>query len=357
MSESVSKRNKQQGAYLLSRHIRSFDFVRFVAVFMIIVFHYYVATPYADRYTPLWGREAVAMFFIISGAGLINRYYDSIDVREFYIKRAKSIFPAFWLSYFIIFLWNYVESSFHFASAVPAVNFIFTILGVDGLVTSMGIPTFYIIGEWFLGVIIILYLIFPLFRKIFIKYPTITLVVTFILRICLLLYNPFPLLVRFNPIVALSNFTLGAWLVIQYHNYSVENNIKNTDIIIPHTKLTLFLCFIGIVLGITIGVFGGIFEDVGEIFSSAGLFFLLILISQKINSEFVWRIVDWYSKISFEMFLFQHVIIVRFIPFVMNNFTKFNFLICLVWIIFVISSISYAVHGFTIAIKHSLADN
>lgn len=351
MDAANTKTLLPQREYLISKHIRSFDFIRFIAVFMIIVFHFYAATPYVERYVPLWGREAVAMFFIISGAGLINRYYDSIHVREFYIKRAKSIFPAFWLSYLIMFLWNYVESGFHFTSTVPAVNFIFTILGIDGLITSVGIPTFYIIGEWFLGVIIILYLIFPIFRKVFIKFPTITLVITFMMRIALLLYNPFPLAIRFNPIVALSYFTFGAWLVVEYHNYSVKNKIKNSEIIIPHAKTVLLMSLAGIVLGIMIGLNGGRHEDVGEIFSSAGLFFLLILISQKIKNVWAWRIIDWYSKVSFEMFLFQHVVIAKYVPFVLISFTKINLFICLLWIIIVISTIAYAVYNLTAVIK------
>ena len=42
-------------------------------------------------------------------------------------------------------------------------NFIFTILGLDGMLAAY-IPTFYILGEWFLGTIILMYLLFPLLR-------------------------------------------------------------------------------------------------------------------------------------------------------------------------------------------------
>jgi hypothetical protein len=52
------------------------------------------------------------------------------------------------------------------AVGVPAWRLILTAVGVDGLLFAQGVPTFYQVGEWFLGCIIGTYLLFPLLHWI-----------------------------------------------------------------------------------------------------------------------------------------------------------------------------------------------
>ena len=55
-------------------------------------------------------------------------------------------------------------------------NGLVTLTGFDGYVSIHGIPTFYILGEWFLGAIILMYLLFPLFRAALLKFPRLSLI-------------------------------------------------------------------------------------------------------------------------------------------------------------------------------------
>ena len=166
--------------------IFGFDFIRMIATLSIVLIHfnaiYIYASPQRMDLTVLttrlsniylggWG---VSLFFILSGASLMYVYQEKLEIKEFYKKRFLSIYPMFWIAYFIVFLFQfYLYKGFTFSKA-PIINFIFTIIGYDGNLMTV-IPTFYILGEWFLGCIISMYVIFPLLRKMVIKIPKVTL--------------------------------------------------------------------------------------------------------------------------------------------------------------------------------------
>ena len=76
--------------------------------------------------------------------------------------RAAATYPAFWLGFGALFLYGEV---LHGNNAdVPRWRVIFSVLGLDGYLAPVTV-TFYKIGEWFLGVILILYLVFPLLLR------------------------------------------------------------------------------------------------------------------------------------------------------------------------------------------------
>ena len=71
-------------------------------------------------------------------------------------------YPAFWLGFGALFLYGEV---LHGNNAdIPRWRVIFSVLGLDGYLAPVTV-TFYKIGEWFLGVILILYLVFPLLLR------------------------------------------------------------------------------------------------------------------------------------------------------------------------------------------------
>lgn len=163
------------------------DFVRTVAVISIVTTHFnarylyldpplpekaVITTTVSNIYLGDWG---VALFFIISGAALMYVYGEKCVIKQFYKKRFLSIYPMFWIAYIVAF-WglSYMNKSI-LGGGVPKFNFIFTILGFDGLLCE-NIPTFYVLGEWFLGAIILMYILFPVLRKMVNNRPIITIV-------------------------------------------------------------------------------------------------------------------------------------------------------------------------------------
>lgn len=161
------------------------DFIRAIAVVSILLTHFnarylYLSPPMPEKavitttvsniYIGNWG---VSLFFIISGAALMYVYQDRLDIKKFYKKRFLSIYPMFWIAYIFAFLFLFYTNKSVPGGGSPKINFIFTVLGLDGMLAAY-IPTFYILGEWFLGTIILMYILFPLLRKGVLSHPVLT---------------------------------------------------------------------------------------------------------------------------------------------------------------------------------------
>jgi peptidoglycan/LPS O-acetylase OafA/YrhL len=158
--------------YLYKKKIHFLDFIRCMATIQIVLFHYVCATQLPNKYVLLWGREGVALFFMISGCGLVNKYYYNLSVLDFYKRRFLGIIIPFWVAYIGAFIWKYFGNGFHTVfNQIPIENGIYTLIGVDGFLSVCGIPTFYLIGEWYMGALMIVYLFFPLWIYVFKRHP------------------------------------------------------------------------------------------------------------------------------------------------------------------------------------------
>ncbi len=220
-----SSNNKKRLFYL--------DFIRAFATIIIVITHFNALFLY-EVYRPelavgsayvfniYIGSFGVSLFLIISGASLMYVYQDklgkSMSIKEYFIKRIKKLYPMFWIAYFITMCIGIIQYGEIFInrSNAPKFNFIYSILGLDGYLTSFGIRTFYIVGEWFLGFIIIFYLIFPILLKLVKKFPKITLLSLIIIYAISLIYikNDYMLPVRIIEIV------FGMYLI--YYNKDVK---------------------------------------------------------------------------------------------------------------------------------------
>ncbi len=161
------------------------DFIRAIATVLIVITHYNALYLYnvpmqrpemaiiSMRISNIYiGAFGVTLFLIISGAALMHVYgnREKLDLKRFYKKRFLTIFPMFWLAYLAAFFYSFFTYG-GLDSTTPRANIIYSILGVDGLLLNYGIPTFYRVGEWFLGFIIIIYVIFPLFLYLINRAP------------------------------------------------------------------------------------------------------------------------------------------------------------------------------------------
>ena len=164
--------------------IKSLDFIRAVCAIGIVLFHFswnffeygiggdhLVFAQFANGN---WGGMFVAMFFMISGALLWHIYGSKISVWRFYVKRWLSIFPMFYLAWAIVYVYK-VQTVYNGVClwAGPKRLLLYTVFGVDGYFMQLD-PTkpgflvnYYMLGEWFLGAIVMLYVLFPLLRLLF----------------------------------------------------------------------------------------------------------------------------------------------------------------------------------------------
>ena len=193
----------------------SLDLIRAVSIIAILLEHFsfsYLQFNIPGKYIPFlkfangdWGGTFVAVFFMISGAALIYNYPTFVregesgfvaqlkGVLRFYWKRIITIYPLFYFCWVIFYyltsksikLWNW---------GGDWSNLWYTVFGVDGYFLHRHF-NYFCVGEWFLGAIIILYLLFPLVRFCFmrLRWPsTAILTALFLLNMFRFKYNSLP---------------------------------------------------------------------------------------------------------------------------------------------------------------------
>lgn len=116
-----------------------------------------------------------SLFFIVSGASLALTVPAEQNPAQFYKRRARAVYPLFWLAWFVVFSYRFVAHSGSFGGA-RTVTLVLTLLGLDNFAVAAGwVGTdFACVGEWFLGSILFLYLLFPLLQRGLRKRPWLT---------------------------------------------------------------------------------------------------------------------------------------------------------------------------------------
>lgn len=125
-----------------------------------------------------------SLFFIVSGASLALTVPAEQNPAQFYKRRARAVYPLFWLAWFVVFSYRFVAHPGSFGGA-RTVTLVLTLLGLDNFAVAAGwVGTdFACVGEWFLGSILFLYLLFPLLQRGLRKRPWLTWVLT--LAVCI----------------------------------------------------------------------------------------------------------------------------------------------------------------------------
>ena len=163
------------------------DFIRTLAVIAVLGCHFTRELEYAGVgfnikilpdfiFNVYMGSFGVGLFFIVSGASLMYNYSEKFDIKSFYIKRFWAIYPMFWIAYVLAFLYEFLRKG-GLDLPHPKSRFLLTLLGMDGYL-SFFVEDYYLLGEWFLGCLILLYLLFPLLRWGVKKHPVITAVLS-----------------------------------------------------------------------------------------------------------------------------------------------------------------------------------
>ena len=125
-----------------------------------------------------------SLFFIVSGASLALTVPAEQNPAQFYKRRARAVYPLFWLAWFVVFSYRFVAHPGSFSGA-RTVTLVLTLLGLDNFAVAAGwVGTdFACVGEWFLGSILFLYLLFPLLQRGLRKRPWLTWALT--LAVCI----------------------------------------------------------------------------------------------------------------------------------------------------------------------------
>lgn len=294
--------NGKSGAKMKKERLFYLDFIRAIATIAIVMTHFnarylfltpqrpekaIITTVVSNIYIGSWG---VSLFFIISGAALMYVYEERCELKKFYKKRFLSIYPMFWIAYSVVFLYRfYINCSVN--NGAPKINMLLSVLGFDGYLME-NISTFYILGEWFLGAIILMYLLFPILRKLINDHPVLLAIVIIVMYILIIWkYNiPFNQS-KFLP-TRIPEILFGMYFVKYIKKINLPTAIIATAILLlngflkPNWNESLQTTYVGI-----------------------ATFILLVYISYFVKYKVIETPCNIISKYSYAIFLVHHVII------------------------------------------------
>lgn len=197
-----------------NKRLVCFDLIRVFSCLCVIIAHFNAsmsgwtgsALLYANSIIPsnyLGGRVyigdiGVSLFFLLSGAAQMLSYREE-RVFSYYKRRFVSLFPMFWMAYVIASVVDFLL--YKGMPAIPLWRYAFSFVGMDGYLSDIGLLglSAYKIGEWFLGCILLLFVLFPLLYRGVKKLPVVTIL------LALAVYVPF----EFHPYIGRYSF-IGA---------------------------------------------------------------------------------------------------------------------------------------------------
>lgn len=256
--------------------------------------------PHIESTNAVLSELGISMFFIISGASLYLSMskYDKFPVGTYIYKRFKGIYPPFWIAYIIAFLYTFVENG-GLNPDIPVYRIWLSVVGMDGL-TLYAVPNFYLLGEWFLGTIILIYFYFPLLKFLIDKWPKVTWAVVLVLWVVYVYFYDFSLQIDRNPITRVVEIMFG----IYYCKYVVLNKNRKKSLRIA----AFIICLVVFVLLLFVKIPGEKMHWYLVVIMGITLFYVIAQIGSFINNKALATVVTAISVNSYSIFLVHHII-------------------------------------------------
>lgn len=159
---------KELAAAMKREIIKGLDLCKCLSALLILLYHFGVERLTAGFSSPSfaaapqfarWIEIACDLFFLTSGFSLWLGWGEGGKLSAYAKKRALAIYPMFWTGFFALFFYGEILHGNN--REIPRWRLLFSVLGLDGYLSQWTL-TFYKIGEWFLGCLILLYGVFPL---------------------------------------------------------------------------------------------------------------------------------------------------------------------------------------------------
>ena len=311
------------------------DFIKVISCIAVMLFHLDMHSFYADNNAPLFfglkflgmnvGDIAVSLFIISSGFGLGLSAKENFSLTSYIRKRFLAIYPSYWLSYAVVAL-LFILLSKPIGEGVPAIKFLLTIIGLDGLFLYK-FPNYYLVGEWYTGYMLITYIFFPFLFLYGLKKPLLSFLLLIGLVVSLhIKYGAiFEMWEPINPLMRLPEFFFGICFAQNIRKDKLLRGILtvvalailvNTSILLDKIPYHFVLIMVGI------------------------SFFIIISSVFDVNfiPKYMRELFSQLSRYSFLAFLVHHQILLLFYSAFdvahSNNFVKFSILITVITLSF-----------------------
>ena len=293
-----------QGA--VEKRVISFDMLRAAAFVCVLVQHSYACftrqfglREWMHGY--MLGRLGVSFFIVLSGASLALGSLKS-GYFAFLRKRAASILPFYWVAYVVVgaslFL---IFGRICMRGEMPKI--LMTVFALDGYIPIKG--RYYLIGEWFTGFILIMYLLAPMVHWSILRTRGLVLPLYFVVS---------ALAIKYTPVLSQS---IAIWH--SHANFNVLSRIFEfalgiffTLYVLRRRRLHALLAAAGVAY---IAVFIALGHDVFE-FTTTGflsMFCVFLVLTYLLPfvpfAESQRSIISFFAKYSFMAFLFHHQVL------------------------------------------------
>ena len=293
----------------MEKRIQELDVLRVLAMLFVITYHFgceYAAAglPFFNLFylTPNYdfGNIAVTIFIALSGGLLYKKYGAVQEIKPFYLKRAKAIYPPFWILSLYIplsIIRHLITDGNAFFMGSP-LTLLLTVVGFDGYLKLFGVSTYAFCGDWFVGAIVLLYLLYPLLAKCYKKTHAGTL-----LTLAVLYALQYTLPAEYHSILSALPATLMFKFVIGFTLLENLERFKNWYVAVIAGVAFAAITFVNIP--------GRINADALGTFAAFALFAVVFYLAKyllrlKTASTFIQKL----AALSYCVFLVQHVGIV-----------------------------------------------
>lgn len=331
------------------------DVLKFISIFIVFIYHIvmdnYVVHDMVDlslifsfinRPNVHLAMLACSLFIMISGTTLcLSQDKKKLSYLDFIKNRFLRILIPFYISYIIYYIIkciNVMHINPFYGQPIPRWRFIFTVLGMDEYVSANGIATYSLgIGEWFLGCIILCYLVFILIYNLNKKYKF-QMFIIFTLYYILICMNydklPFRIAAHMNFFCQIYNFYMGI-------------NLSDTKIIDKYKKILLPLSILIILFIYNYQNVLPIHINICVSLMTLSMFVLFYYLNDYFtNNNMINKFINVFNKYSYEFFLTHHFVIYQ-INYILN-YKRISYLE--MFIIFILDIILTCIFAYTVNI-------
>lgn len=292
-----------------------YDLIRVLSCFFVVVVHFNAAVCgyaggiflYPNEIIPNFylggkvslGTLGVNLFFILSGASLMRANHGTVHAGVFYRKRLLSLYPAFWIAFFVATCVDFLITKG--IPAAPPVQMLAALTGLDGYLSQLGLASavYYKLGEWFYGAIVLLYLLFPLVHRCVRRVPAA------VAAACAGMYG------------------VGLWAISRG-----VPHCNNTSLLMCLPEMVLGMLYVRydlhsrprLSMGISLGVLMAallfsryLTQDFLTLLLAVSIFLALMVFSRWLTGTRVAHALEETAKLTYPMFLVHHWLIYRLV--------------------------------------------